>query len=64
MTVQVTMTVTEQSEDENPAPKVTNYLVEFPSVDVFLDMLSDMGAPHGSNITVLKLNGEELFPKD
>jgi hypothetical protein len=61
MTVQVTMTVVETSQDENPAPKVTNYLVEFPSIDLFLDMLSSVEVDYLG--TVMKLNGEEMFSK-
>jgi hypothetical protein len=62
MTVQVTMTVVETSQDEDPAPKVTNYLVEFPNIDLFLDMLSYV--PEASaDCVVLKLTGEEIFSK-
>jgi hypothetical protein len=61
MTVQVTMTVVETSQDEDPAPKVTNYLVEFPSIDLFLDMLSSVEVDYLG--TVMKLNGEEMFSK-
>jgi hypothetical protein len=61
MTVQVTMTVVETSQDEDPAPKVTNYLVEFPSIDLFLDMLSSVEVDYLG--AVMKLNGEEMFSK-
>jgi hypothetical protein len=55
------MTVVETSQDEDPAPKVTNYLVEFPSIDLFLDMLSSVEVDYLG--AVMKLNGEEMFSK-